>query len=97
MVTFRIDFYSYGYFKPSCKRRQIVIDNACRGERGGGALGLHPGWEFERRASYYQIWPEIWGWGLKNSNWRAFQKGMNIHMMFHVQSEFFNNLPYFVG
>ena len=28
---------------------------------------------------------EIWGGDLKNSHWKVFEKGMNMHMMSHVK------------
>jgi hypothetical protein len=37
---------------------------------------------------------EIWGGTLKNSHWKAFEKGMKIHS---CQSVFFNYLSNFVG
>ena len=37
---------------------------------------------------------EIWGGNLNNSHSKVFEKGMKMHMMFHV---FHDNLSYFVG
>jgi hypothetical protein len=40
---------------------------------------------------------EIWGGDLKKSHWRVFEKGIEVHMMFHVKVCVLDNLPYFVG
>ena len=86
-----IDFYSHGYFEPSSKRWRIVGTKALmdilRKEPMEGATC----WVLKSHLFKALVLPTftygiiMWECDLKNSHWKAFEKGTKMQMISHVK------------
>ena len=90
----RIDFYSHGYFEPSSKWQRMARMKALMIALRKEAIVKVTCWELKSHLFKALVLPiftyatKIWGGDLKNSNWKAFEKGMKIHMMSRVKVHF---------
>ena len=85
-----IHFYSHGYFEPSSKWRRMIGMEALMDILSKETIVAVTCWELKSHffkapmLSTFTDGVGIWGGNLNNSHWKAFEKGMKMHMMSHI-------------